>query len=243
MGTRLRNFKKVNKGVGGKGKLTDKLIIDLTLYYGLAIRRNIDSLDNMKKAVWATFHHKKSTDKNPVHDYCPEGANSWCTWQKARALGACALKAYKHKPPLPKNVAEAIKPVYTDLSRDELLERCLEAFNQNSNESLNSLIWMFAPKSRFCGPKIVKTAANLATIIFNDGHLALLDVTENLGISIREKLFNYCHEIDQKRIHLANRISAANTHEGRLNSKKRAEDVYMESLDAEELLYGTEIAE
>jgi len=243
MGTRLRNCKKVNKGLGGKGKLTDKLIKDLTLYYGLAIRRNSDSLDNMKKVVWATFYHKISTDKNPQHDYCPEGADSWCSWQKARALGAHVFQLYKHEAAIPTNVAEAMKPIYIDLSRDELLERCLGAFNQNSNKSLNSVIWKFAPKSSFCGSKIVKTAANLATIIFNDGHVALLDVVENLGISIGEKLFNYCHEIDQKRIQYADYISVANTHEGRLKAKKLAEDEEMESVDAEFLLYGPGITD
>lgn len=39
MGTRLRNLKKV-KGLGGKGKLTAKLIDQLTIYYGLVIWRN-----------------------------------------------------------------------------------------------------------------------------------------------------------------------------------------------------------
>ncbi|XP_011864345.1 PREDICTED: uncharacterized protein LOC105560124 [Vollenhovia emeryi] len=243
MGTRLRNCKKANKGLGGKGKLTDKLIKDLTLYYGLAIRRNSDSLDNMKKAVWATFYHKCSTDENPQHDYCPEGAESWCTWQKARALGACTLRSYKHEAALPTNVAKAIKPIYADLSRDDLLERCLGAFNQNSNESLNSVIWKFAPKSGFCGSQIVKTAANLATIIFNDGHVALLDVAEYLDMSIGEKLFNYCHEIDQKRMQYADHVSAANTREGRLSARKLAEDDGMASIDAEELLYGPGIAD
>jgi len=50
MVTRLRNAKKANKGIGGKGKgkLTDKIIGDLTKYYGLAIKRNPNSLEDMK---------------------------------------------------------------------------------------------------------------------------------------------------------------------------------------------------
>lgn len=42
MGTRLRNLKKHTKGLGGRGKLTGKLIDELSIYYGLAIRRNCD---------------------------------------------------------------------------------------------------------------------------------------------------------------------------------------------------------
>ncbi|EFN64887.1 hypothetical protein EAG_02546, partial [Camponotus floridanus] len=62
MGNRLRNLKKQVKGLGGKGKLTAKLIDQLTIYYGLAIRRNCDSIENMKNEIWATLFHKISTD-------------------------------------------------------------------------------------------------------------------------------------------------------------------------------------
>ncbi|EFN61741.1 hypothetical protein EAG_00134, partial [Camponotus floridanus] len=62
MGTRLRNLKKNVRGLGGKGKLTGKLIDDLSLYFGLAIRRNHNSIVDMKKEIWATLYHKISTD-------------------------------------------------------------------------------------------------------------------------------------------------------------------------------------
>ncbi|KZC10036.1 hypothetical protein WN55_01787 [Dufourea novaeangliae] len=52
MGSRLRNIKKTAK-LGGKGKLTDALIKKLTKYYGLAIRRNFNSVEDMKKAIMA----------------------------------------------------------------------------------------------------------------------------------------------------------------------------------------------
>ncbi|EFN61450.1 hypothetical protein EAG_00479, partial [Camponotus floridanus] len=62
MGSRLRNIKKIAK-LGGKGKLTDALIKKLTKYYGLAIRRNAKSKDDMKKAIMATYYHLISTDE------------------------------------------------------------------------------------------------------------------------------------------------------------------------------------
>jgi len=63
MGTRLRNVKKNNKGMGGKGagKLTDKLINELTKFYGLAIRRHSDSVEEMRKEIWATFINLRAT--------------------------------------------------------------------------------------------------------------------------------------------------------------------------------------
>lgn len=83
----------------------------------------------------------------------------------------------------------------------------------------------------------------MATIIFNDGLVALLDIVEDLGISIGEKLFNYCHEIDQKCIEYADRRAAANTHEGRLSDSNRDQVEEMILLDANELLYGPGIAD
>ena len=77
MDTRLRNVKKANK-LDEKGKLTEKLIKQLTSYYGLAIRRNVNSVENMKKAIMTTYYHMCSTNENPRHEDCPPGADSWC---------------------------------------------------------------------------------------------------------------------------------------------------------------------
>lgn len=101
MGTRLRNVKKQNKGLGGTGKLTMKLINDLTICYGLAIRNNCNSKEEMRKAIWATFYHKISTDKEPQHHNCPVGTDSWCSWQKAKGEWdleeLCAQDTYSTK--------------------------------------------------------------------------------------------------------------------------------------------------
>lgn len=79
MGMRLRDLKISTRGLGGKGKLTSSLIDELTIYYSLAIRRNHDSVEKMRDAIWATLCHKISTDKKPQHENCPEDADSWCS--------------------------------------------------------------------------------------------------------------------------------------------------------------------
>ncbi|XP_053945027.1 uncharacterized protein LOC128854730 isoform X6 [Anastrepha ludens] len=162
MGTRLRACKKDNPGIGGRNKLTLKLIDKLSVYYGLAIRRNCHSKDDMKKAIWATFYHYSSTDRKPKHHFCPEGRESWCKWQQAKAKNE--LKNFLHDyTELPKIVLDAIKPIYNDLSNDKLLERCVGGFTQNSNESFNQLIWKIAPKTMNSGAKIVNIAVFLAS--------------------------------------------------------------------------------
>ena len=39
-----------------------------------------------------------------------------------------------------------MKPIYNDLSKESLLERCVGGFTQNNNESLNQLIWKISLK-------------------------------------------------------------------------------------------------
>ena len=92
MGTRLRNKRKEEK-LGGKNRLTEGLIKKLTIYYGLAIRGNINSVEDMKKAVMATLDHYCSTAKSPRHDHYPIGADSWCEFRKAEATSS--LTSYK----------------------------------------------------------------------------------------------------------------------------------------------------
>ena len=53
--TALRKLKKDNKGLGGKGRLTDAMIDKLQNYYGIAIRTNCKDIDSMKKAIYAAF--------------------------------------------------------------------------------------------------------------------------------------------------------------------------------------------
>jgi len=118
--------------------LTGKLIDELTIFYGLAIRRNADSVEKMRKEIWAILKHKISTNDKPQHDDCPAGEESWCSWQRSKAQND--LKNYNHKPAMCDEVYKAVLPIYQDLSRDDLLERCLGGYTQNTNESFNSVV-------------------------------------------------------------------------------------------------------
>jgi hypothetical protein len=76
----------------------------------------------MRKAVWATFSHKCSSDENPQHSLCSE---SWC-YYKEPIVGP-EIK-YNHKNSLPPAV---IRPVYRKLAHLKLLETCLLGKTQN----------------------------------------------------------------------------------------------------------------
>ncbi|GFX07149.1 uncharacterized protein TNCV_2423541 [Trichonephila clavipes] len=114
VGTRLRKLKSRNKGLGGKGKLTDGLINKLQNYYGIAIRSKIGNLDKMQSAVIAAFFHC-CTSK---HGQCPVGDESWCKFQRATASNI----VYQDKSlGLPQNIVNTIKPLYMDLCDRNLL--------------------------------------------------------------------------------------------------------------------------
>ncbi|GFW38434.1 uncharacterized protein TNCV_1332871 [Trichonephila clavipes] len=87
VGSRLRKLKKNTKGLGGKGKLTDKFIDKLQNYYGIAIRSNVACLEEMQSAVIAAFFHCCSSNQNPMHGQFPTGKDSWCKYIQALCDG------------------------------------------------------------------------------------------------------------------------------------------------------------
>lgn len=125
MGTAVRNLVQKQKGegkqsLGGRGRLTNELITRLSAYYGWALKSN-DDVDAMQKAVMATYKRITSTDVCSDHSLCPAGADSWCSHNAAKAKGD---PEPRHRYNLPKEVAEAMLPVYTRLSEKALLQRC-----------------------------------------------------------------------------------------------------------------------
>lgn len=227
-----------SKTLSGKGKLTSKMIDKLTIFYGLAIRRNCDSVYNMKKAIWATFFHYSSTDKNPQHDNCPTGADSWCKYQKAKATSG--LEKFKHEP-LPEDVLAAIKPIYEDLSKDELLQRCVGGFTQNNNESLNQLIWKIAPKSLMGSSKIVEIAAYIAACTFNEGSSALLAFLKDMGIETGPSACEYAKIQDEDRVSKADKEAEINSKEVRIRRRQEQKEAFDIAEAAGTLLYGAGI--
>lgn len=159
MGTRLRKLKQKLKGtklsdakpISGANRLTDKRIDQLQQYYGKAIRGNTGYLQGMRRSIWATFCHLSSTDEKPRHQLCPDAPNTWCKYNIAESEGT--LGTYKHKNSIPEEVAEAIRPIYKDLIKLNLLQKCLHGKTQNVNESFNNVVWTRIPKGTFVGKK------------------------------------------------------------------------------------------
>ena len=107
-------MKKTAKGLSG---LTDSIIDELQNYYGMAIRSNVNNLQGMKSAVAAVLFHVASTDANPWHDHCPDGADSWCRYKRDIVLGT---NECVHGKGLTMEIIKHVKPIFHDLQTDSL---------------------------------------------------------------------------------------------------------------------------
>lgn len=238
LGSRLRSLKKRlgktpledGKPVGGKGRPTENRIDKLQVYFGKAIRQNTHSIRAMQTAVMAIWHHSKSTNDNPVHGLCPEGANSWCGFQRDIAKGTTD---YVHKDPIPEAVANVILPTFEALSEESLLSKCMHGGTQNQNESINGLIWQRATKETHASLPTVETATFLGVAHFNDGSMSLFSVIKQLGIVPGVHCMKACRKLDSDRIRHSRRKSgeAAKKWQKQLTKWKKG---HIDSLEANE---------
>nr|XP_042913580.1 uncharacterized protein LOC122273614 [Parasteatoda tepidariorum] len=183
LGTALRNkvkewrIKKVTLGGRKKGNLTEANILKLQNYYRKAIRQNVPDISKMKSAIYASLKHCSSTDAKPSHSHCPEGASSWCFFQRAIAEGRPIAKHSQMKMFLSQAVVEKIMPVYQRLASEEILKRCVAGKTQNRNESLHSCIWRKCPKEVFVSKKRLEIAVFEAVEEYNLGHVRSLQIS------------------------------------------------------------------
>ncbi|GFV84037.1 uncharacterized protein TNCV_3037001 [Trichonephila clavipes] len=157
---------------------------------------------NAESHLGCVWGHSCSTDDEPMHWFCPTNPNTWCKYNAAINNN---LQNYKHKPSVAKDVRDVIKPVFADLSHPALLKKCLGGKTQNPNESLNSLIWKFCPKTIGSRLQIAEIAANLATSVFNDGNQILISILEKFGLKINRNVCVSLAERDNRRIFFTSR--------------------------------------
>ena len=211
MGTALRKLlqdykgKKLEdgKGLGGRGRLTHKLVDTLQVFYGLAIRNNKGDVDAMQREVQASVHHYASTLETPQHDFCPKGQESWCKYQSDLATGKNTYRPLKH--PIPEAVCTALKPVYDRLSSPALLEGVKNCRTQNANEGLHNVVWSYVPKEKNHGNLQYQLGVAMATGHFNSGFLAFnRRVYEETNLTLSDIGMKAWETIDRTRVNSAN---------------------------------------
>ena len=119
------------KGISGRGILTDKVINTLQNYVGMVIRKNSNDIKKMRNSIIATLYHctwESHCTEESCHLFCSKGKNSWCKWQSEIATGK---QTYKKKLNLPVAIMNEIKPVFQELLNVKMLEKCLHGMTQN----------------------------------------------------------------------------------------------------------------
>ena len=90
---------------------------------------------------------------------------------------------YTPGPGISSDVVNAIKPVYADLTKAEILKECLHGRTQNPNESFNSTIWERAQIIVCCGLDTLELALYDAIANYDYGRTATLDIYEHLKMN------------------------------------------------------------
>jgi hypothetical protein len=159
--------------MAGKGKLTDEIINRLAAYFGIGVRACIGkSVNDMRKRITAGFKHVTSTDERHDHQDCPTGENTYCFYNAAVAKGETPMShtEMKIKCKLSEEDSKKVLSVYADLTKDELLEKCLAGRTQNPNESLHQKVWAKLPKHKQFGLARVESLVALTVSEHNMGY-------------------------------------------------------------------------
>jgi len=138
----------------------------------------------------------------PKHVHCPEGASSWCFWQRAKSTGDVP-GPHKDHDTLPPDVGSRLVPIFQRLSDEKLIQRCARKKTQNPNESLHQLIWKICPKSIYVGRRTLNTAVALAACQFSMGSTFKVLLLKLLGMEAGENLKRFLKGKDDERIKIA----------------------------------------
>ena len=215
-GTRLRNvtkelmpleYSKDKKQRQMVTYLTHKAINRLQNYYGISIRsKSNKSVEEMRKAVGAVlFHCSEAASIDSRHQFCPKSTSSWCKFQVDKVMNS---HSYIDKPGLPIPLRKKLEPIFRELSSPDLLKKkCLHGNTQNSNESLNGVIWKRCPKDIFVSRLVFEMGVSSAIINFNRGISGILNVLNGCNIESGSYIEYFVGESDHEKVGRQNRAS------------------------------------
>ena len=112
-------------------------------------------------------------------------------------------------------VKNKIEPIFTALSDDALLSKCL----QNNNESLNSVVWKRYPKDVYVGRNVLEIGVSSAVININNGANDMISLLKELTPELFTEL--YSKKRDTSRIKVMNRKSFDETKTKTIMCKKK----------------------
>ena len=152
----------------------------------------------LKKANGAVLYHcSDAINLETGHEFCPKASDGWCQFQADKCNGT---SLYKEKPRLPSVIRDKIRPIFLDLSDENLLSKCLHGKTQNNNESINNVIQKRCPKDINVGRNTLEFGVASAVVCFNDGISGILNVFKKLNIPHGTYTTKFCKGKDDDRI-------------------------------------------
>ncbi|GFT81592.1 uncharacterized protein TNCV_3674221 [Trichonephila clavipes] len=121
---------------------------------------------------------------------------------------------------------KTLEPVAIDVTSASSKKLCLKICSyqsnsnergesQNSNESFNSTVWKYCPKTPGSSKKVVDVAMNEAVVMYNYGMAGRLDIMKHLGCKLGHFSFTYVFQFDNARIKEAEMKSKSSTLDAR----------------------------
>lgn len=99
-------------------------------------------------------------------------------------------------------MVNVIKPLFDRLRDEKFLtwwERCAI---QNTNESLQHVIWGLCPKEQYTSHTECTLAGNLVVLLFNSGmEVVYSEIVPNIGVTLTPGMISAWKRIDHKRVY------------------------------------------
>lgn len=152
-------------------------------------------VETMRRAILAVLYHEvKLADDAERHSYCPDSEESWCQFKRTKSME----DKPHHLDPI---FLDLFMPTFVRLSDPVLLERCLNGYTQNQNESLNALIWKRCPKFLWRGPTEIQVGTKLAVLQWNSGsHIGRQAILDQMSLPYEEHTQAASIEKDARRV-------------------------------------------
>ena len=93
-----------------------------------------------------------------------------------------------------------MKPIFKELSHEDVLNKCLHGLTQNQNESFNAMIWDRLPKTRYVSSSLLDLGVYDAVANFNVGRKASILVYEKLNMIPGKYTLRGCQNLNSKRL-------------------------------------------
>ena len=119
------------------------------------------------------------------------------------------------------NAMDAIEPIYQNLTKPDLLGRCIGGFIQNMNESFNQSIRKLIPKQGFRSLSVLEIGVYIAVTCINDDKAGFLQVMKNFNVEPGSSALNWAKAVDNDRLFWSDRRASESTLEARRTRRKR----------------------